>query len=40
MTRIPVPDVFVLLPGITGSVLERGGKEVWAPTPQTVLRGG
>src|SRR4051794_26842980 len=30
-------DVVVLLPGITGSVLERDGKDVWAPTPGAVL---
>ena len=39
MTRIPIPDVIVLLPGITGSVLERDGKEIWAPTAGAVLRG-
>ena len=38
-TRIPVSDVFVLLPGITGSVLERDGKEIWAPTAGATLRG-
>jgi pimeloyl-ACP methyl ester carboxylesterase len=31
-------DVVVLLPGILGSVLERDGKEVWAPTPGAALR--
>jgi len=25
-------DVIVMLPGITGSVLQRDGKDVWAPT--------
>lgn len=32
MTPKPLRDVVVLLPGITGSVLERDGKEVWSPT--------
>jgi len=31
-------DVIVLLPGILGSVLERDGKEVWAPTRGAALR--
>ena len=39
MSRIPIPDLVVLLPGITGSVLERDGKEIWAPSPKAVLRG-
>jgi pimeloyl-ACP methyl ester carboxylesterase len=30
-------DVVVMLPGITGSVLQRNGKDVWAPTPSAVL---
>jgi hypothetical protein len=33
MSGIPVPDVVVVLPGITGSVLAKDGREVWAPTP-------
>lgn len=33
MARHVTGDVVVLLPGILGSVLERDGKEVWAPTP-------
>jgi len=36
--RIPVPDVVVLLPGIMGSVLERDGKPIWAPSPSAVLK--
>jgi Lecithin:cholesterol acyltransferase len=32
-------DVVVMLPGITGSVLMKDGKEVWATTPGAVLRG-
>ena len=38
MTRVPFPDLLVLLPGITGSVLEKDGKELWAPTPGAVIR--
>ncbi|MEU4353002.1 lipase/acyltransferase domain-containing protein [Streptomyces virginiae] len=37
MARIPMGDVVVLLPGITGSVLTRNGKDVWAPSPSAVL---
>jgi pimeloyl-ACP methyl ester carboxylesterase len=39
VTRIPFPDVLVLLPGITGSVLAKDGNEVWAPSAGAVLRG-
>ncbi|MGW0391032.1 lipase/acyltransferase domain-containing protein [Streptomyces sp. NPDC003042] len=37
MARIPIADVVVLLPGITGSVLARNGKDVWAPSSTAVL---
>ncbi|MFD6969202.1 hypothetical protein [Streptomyces sp. NPDC059979] len=37
MARIPMADVVVLLPGITGSVLTRSGKDVWAPSASAVL---
>lgn len=30
MARTPVSDLIVLLPGITGSVLQKGGVDVWA----------
>jgi hypothetical protein len=30
-------DVIVMLPGITGSVLQKDGKDVWAPTPGAVV---
>ncbi|CRK50565.1 conserved hypothetical protein [Rhodococcus sp. RD6.2] len=30
-------DIVVLIPGITGSVLAKDGKEVWAPTPGAAL---
>lgn len=36
--KIPIPDVVVLLPGITGSVLTKDGKPVWAPSPGAALR--
>jgi pimeloyl-ACP methyl ester carboxylesterase len=32
MPRKQMGDVIVMLPGITGSVLAKDGKEVWAPT--------
>ncbi len=38
MTKQPMKDVVVLLPGILGSVLERDGKEVWAPSPGAIGR--
>jgi hypothetical protein len=34
-----MPHIVVLLPGITGSVLARGGKEVWAASGSAVVRG-
>lgn len=39
MSRIPIPDLVVLLPGITGSVLQKDGKDIWAPSPSALLRG-
>ena len=29
MAKLPVSDVVVLIPGITGSVLQKDGKDVW-----------
>ncbi|HLN00763.1 MAG TPA: hypothetical protein VK335_15855 [Bryobacteraceae bacterium] len=34
--RLPMRDVVFLLPGIAGSVLEREGKEIWAPSAQGI----
>jgi pimeloyl-ACP methyl ester carboxylesterase len=34
----PMDDVIVLLPGITGSVLQKDGKDVWALTPSAARR--
>jgi lecithin:cholesterol acyltransferase len=39
MTKEPMTDVVVLLPGITGSVLKRDGKDVWAFSPGAILGG-
>jgi Lecithin:cholesterol acyltransferase len=39
MSRQPMPDVIVLLPGILGSVLTKDGKDVWAPSAGAVLGG-
>ena len=37
--RQPMSDVIVLLPGIIGSVLQRDGKDVWAPRRRRGRRG-
>jgi pimeloyl-ACP methyl ester carboxylesterase len=37
MARRKFGDLIILLPGITGSVLQRGGKDVWAITPQAAI---
>jgi pimeloyl-ACP methyl ester carboxylesterase len=39
MDKTPVADVIVLIPGITGSVLAKDGKEVWALSGGAALRG-
>src|SRR5690242_186917 len=39
MAREPVADVIVLLPGITGSVLAKDGKDVWALSGGAIMRG-
>ena len=39
MPKHRIGDVIVLLPGILGSVLERDGKDVWAPSAGAVWRG-
>lgn len=33
------PDIVVLLPGITGSVLERNGREIWGTSAGAMFRG-
>lgn len=38
MPKLPMRDVVVLLPGITGSVLQKDGRDVWAMTPGAVAR--
>lgn len=30
-------DLLVILPGITGSVLEKDRQEIWAPAPTQIL---
>jgi pimeloyl-ACP methyl ester carboxylesterase len=39
VAKLPVSDVVVLIPGITGSVLQRHGEDVWAFTPGALLKG-
>src|SRR6266566_2053663 len=36
MPKKSLRDIVILLPGITGSVLQKDGKDVWAPTVQAV----
>jgi pimeloyl-ACP methyl ester carboxylesterase len=38
MTKQPMGDVVVLLPGILGSVLQRDGREIWAMSPGAAFR--
>ncbi|MGH4014734.1 MAG: hypothetical protein ACRDSL_12570 [Pseudonocardiaceae bacterium] len=38
MPRRSMPDVIVLLPGITGSVLQKDGKDAWALTAEAGIR--
>jgi len=38
MARKKFGDLIVLLPGITGSVLARDGKDVWAVSPGAALQ--
>jgi hypothetical protein len=38
MAKKAMRDIVVLLPGITGSVLQKDGKDVWNVTAGSVLR--
>jgi hypothetical protein len=38
MARRPMPDVMVLVPGITGSVLQKDGRDVWAISGGAVVQ--
>ena len=38
MSRTPVSDVIVLLPGITGSVLQKDGRDIWALSGGAAVR--
>lgn len=35
--RVRVRDLIILIPGITGSVLQKDGKDVWAPSLQAIF---
>ena len=37
MPKRPMPDLIVLLPGITGSVLRKNGRDVWAMTAASAV---
>ncbi|HYV00992.1 MAG TPA: hypothetical protein VEM93_01425 [Actinomycetota bacterium] len=38
MAKSPMRDVVVILPGITGSVLQKDGKDVWAFSAGAAVR--
>jgi hypothetical protein len=38
MARRPMPDVLVIVPGITGSVLQKDGRDVWAISGGAVVQ--
>jgi triacylglycerol esterase/lipase EstA (alpha/beta hydrolase family) len=38
--KLGLRDLVVVLPGITGSVLEREGRTIWAPTHRSAARAG
>lgn len=38
MAKKPLRDLAVLLPGITGSVLQKDGSDVWAISARAVCR--
>lgn len=36
--KTPMKDMIVILPGITGSVLQKDGKDIWAVSGQAFLQ--
>ena len=38
MVKVRMRDIVPLLPGITGSVLQKDGKDIWAVSGQTVWK--
>jgi len=39
VTKVPMKDIVIILPGIMGSVLQKDGKDLWVPSVNTLLRG-
>ena len=39
MPREKMSDVVVLLPGLMGSILSKGGKDIWSASPGSLLGG-
>jgi hypothetical protein len=37
-SKRPMPDIVVILPGIMGSVLQKGGRDVWAISGSAIRR--
>ena len=37
MTKTPLKDIVVILPGITGSVLQKDGKDLWGASAQAIF---
>lgn len=38
MVKVQMRDIVVILPGITGSVLQKDGKDIWAVSGQAILQ--
>jgi hypothetical protein len=38
VAKVRMRDIVVLLPGITGSVLQKDGKDIWAISGQAVWK--
>src|SRR5438105_3729287 len=36
MRKTSMRDIVILLPGLTGSILQRDGKDIWAPSGQAI----
>lgn len=39
MPKIKIKDLVIILPGITGSVLQKNGRDLWAVSSQAIVQG-